>query len=73
MTFFRTPLHNPLALARATNTETGVTLFIHDITADKRQPWMNYENNGNEYLIIGTVVRSEYSNIQYKHLIIGNV
>ena len=28
---FRTPLHNPLALARATNTETGVTLFIHDI------------------------------------------
>ena len=28
---FRTPLCNPLALARATNTETGVTLFIHDI------------------------------------------
>ena len=28
---FRTPLRNPLALARATNTETGVTLFIHDI------------------------------------------
>ena len=44
-----------------------------DVTADERQPWTNYENNGNEYLIIGTVVRSEYSNIRYKHLIIGNV
>ena len=44
-----------------------------EITADERQPWTNYENNGNEYLIIGTVVRSEYSNIRYKHLIIGNV
>ena len=43
------------------------------LTADERQPWTNYENNGNEYLIIGTVVRSEYSNIRYKHLIIGNV
>ena len=42
-------------------------------TADERQPWTNYENNANEYLIIGTVVRSEYSNIRYKHLIIGNV
>ena len=43
------------------------------ITADERQSWMNYENNGNEYLIIGTVVRSKYSNIRYQHLIIGNV
>ena len=39
----------------------------------ERQPWRNYENNGNEYLIIGAVRRSEYSNIRYKHFIIGNV
>ena len=32
-------------------------------TADERQPWTNYENNGNEYLIIGPVVDSEYSDI----------
>ena len=31
MTLSETPLRNPLALARATNTETDVTLFIHDI------------------------------------------
>ena len=30
-------------------------------------------NNGDEYLIIGVVVRSEYSNIRYLHLTIGNV
>ena len=29
-------------------------------------------NNGNEYLIIGAVVCSEYSNIWHLHLIIGN-
>ena len=29
-------------------------------------------NNGNKYLIIGAVVCSEYSNIGYSHLIIGN-
>ena len=28
-------------------------------TADERQPWTNYENNGNEYFTIGAVVRSE--------------
>ena len=40
--------------------------FYNDLfTADERQPWTNYENNGNEYLIIRAVVRSEYSNIQY--------
>ena len=43
------------------------------VTADECQPWMNYENNGNEYLIIEAVVRSKYSNIRYQHLIIGNV
>ena len=35
------------------------SLFI----ANVHQPWTNYVNNGNEYLIIGAVVRSEYSNI----------
>ena len=30
-------------------------------------------NNGDEYLIIGVVVCSEYSNNRYLHLIIGNV
>ena len=34
-----------------------------NITADVRQPWTNYVNNGNKYLIIGAVVSSEYSNI----------
>ena len=29
------------------------------ITADERQPWTNYENNGNKYFTIGAVVRSE--------------
>ena len=29
-------------------------------------------NNENEYLIIGAVVRSEYSNILYLRLLIGN-
>ena len=43
------------------------------ITADERQPWANYENNGNEYLIDGAIVRSKYSNNRYHHLIIGNV
>ena len=28
-------------------------------TTDERQPWTNYENNGNEYFTIGAVVRSE--------------
>ena len=39
--------------------------FNASLTADERRPWTNYENNGNEYLIIGAVVRSEYSNIPY--------
>ena len=42
------------------------------VTADARQPWTNYVNNGNEYLIIGAVVCSDYSNIRHLHLIIGN-
>ena len=29
-------------------------------------------NNENEYLIIGSVVRSEYSSSSYLHLIIGD-
>ena len=41
------------------------------ITADVRQPWTNYVNNGNKHLIVGAEVRSEYSNIWYLHLIIG--
>ena len=32
-------------------------------TANVCQPWTNYVNNGNKYLIIGAVVNSEYSNI----------
>ena len=35
------------------------------IIANERQPWANYENNGNEYLIIGAIVRSKYSTNQY--------
>ena len=52
-----------------------VALRRQDIIANEHQPWMNYENNGNEYLIIGAIdiVRSKYSNIQYQHLIIANV
>ena len=41
-------------------------------TANGRQAWTNYENNRN-YLVVGDVVRSEYSNIRYLHLIIGSV
>ena len=41
------------------------------LTTDVRQPWTNYVNNGNKHLIVGTDVRSEYSNIRYLHLIIG--
>ena len=39
-------------------------LIAHKIavTADVRQPWTNYVNE-NEYLIIGAIVHSEYSNI----------
>ena len=33
------------------------------LTTDVRQPWTNYVNNGNEYLINGAVVCSEYLNI----------
>ena len=47
------------------------TLF--GVTPDVRQPWTNYVNNGNKYLIIGAVVSAEYSNIWYLHLIIGKV
>ena len=43
------------------------------ITADALQPWTNYVNNANEYLIIGAVVHSEYPNIRYLHQIIDNV
>ena len=46
---------------------------LFDFTADVCQPWTNYVNNGNEYLITEATARSEYSNIYYLHLIIGNV
>ena len=36
------------------------------------QPWMNYMNNRKEYLIIGAIICSQYSNLWYLHLIIGN-
>ena len=38
---------------------SAISLVFFIITADKHQPWTNYENNRNEYLII---VCSEYSN-----------
>ena len=41
-------------------------LYMGDLivfTADVRQPWTIYVNNGNKYLIIGAVVSPEYSNI----------
>ena len=44
-------------------------LKVRFVTADERQRWTNYVNNENEYLIIGAVVHSEYSNIRYLHLI----
>ena len=43
------------------------------ITANERQLWMNDVNNGYECLIIGAVVRSEYSTIRHLQLITGNV
>ena len=38
-------------------------LIKKHIITDVRQPWTNYVNNRNKYLIIGAVVSSEYSNI----------
>ena len=35
------------------------------LTADEREPWTNYENNGNEYLIIEAVACFGYSNIRF--------
>ena len=46
--------------------QVPIALFAgpsHFVTADVRQPWTNYVNNVNKYLIIGAVVSSEYSNI----------
>ena len=40
-----------------------VNRLSNTFTAEVRQPWTNYVNNGNKYLIIGAVVSSEYSNI----------
>ena len=40
-------------------------LRARGITADERQPWTNYVNTGNEYLINGAIVCSEYSNVRY--------
>ena len=37
----------------------GSSCALSHVTADERQPWTNYENNGNEYFTIGAVVRSE--------------
>ena len=37
----------------------GYGVYMNCATADERQPWTNYENNGNEYFTIGAVVRSE--------------
>ena len=37
------------------------------ITADARQPWTDYLNTQNEYLIIEAVVCFDYSNIHYLH------
>ena len=47
--------------------------LLNPFTANEHQPWTNYVNNGNEYLITGVVVRFEHSSIPYLHLIIGNV
>ena len=33
------------------------------LTADVRQPWTNYVNKGNEYLIMGVIACSEDPNI----------
>ena len=51
----------------------GTFLKSWKITANERQPWTNDENNGYECLLIGAVVRPEYSNIRYLYLITGNV
>ena len=46
------------------------TIWVN-FTANERQLWTNYVNNGDECLIIGAVVRSEYSTIRYLYLIIS--
>ena len=42
----------------------GFIQNVSNVTADERQPWTNYVNNGNEYLINGAVVHSEHLNIR---------
>ena len=59
-------LHTDLA-------SSGLYFKTPVFTANERQPWTNYVNYGYEHLIIGAVVRSEYSNIRYLYVIIGNV
>ena len=46
---------------------------LGQLYCNERQLWTNYMNNGYECLIIGAVVRSEYSTIRYLYLIISNV
>ena len=50
--------------------------YVHVIklfTADVRQPWTNYVNNGNKYLIIRAVVSSLIFKYLIFTLIIGKV
>ena len=42
-------------------------------TADPPQPWIDYVNTQNEYLIIEAVVCFDYSNIHYLYFIIQYV
>ena len=51
--------------------DTEILNCVRTFTTDVRESWTNYVNDGNKHLIVGADVRSEYSNIQYLHLIIG--
>ena len=62
--------HNFVIFSQATGQTWNHTSAYH-LSTLVHQPWMNYVNNENEYLIIGVIVRSEYSTIWYLHLVIG--
>ena len=52
-----------VGLSESDRKENNEEAYYQSITAGVCQPWTNYVNNGNKFLIIGAVVSSEYSNI----------
>ena len=56
-------MHIYMNLIRLLRNSFGNEDKVVSVSDDDRQPWTNYVNNANKYLIIGAVVGSEYSSI----------